>query len=81
VPKDKIVVLGVISSKLPALESKEQVKRRIDEAAKIMPIEQICLSPQCGFSSTDHGNDVTFDDQRRKLDLVVQCAREIWGEA
>ncbi len=81
VPKDKFVVLGVISSKSPRLETKDEVKRRIDEAAKHVPLEQLCLSPQCGFSSTEHGNDVSFDDQRRKLELVVDCAREIWGEA
>ena len=80
VPKDKYVVLGVISSKLPRLESKDEVKRRIDEAAKILPLEQLCLSPQCGFSSTEHGNDVSFDDQRRKLELVVEVARDIWGD-
>jgi 5-methyltetrahydropteroyltriglutamate--homocysteine methyltransferase len=81
VPKDRFVVLGVISSKTPRLESREEVKRRIAEAAKILPLEQLCLSPQCGFASTCHGNDLSFDDQRRKLELVVECAEEIWGEA
>jgi len=80
-PKDKFVVLGVISSKLARLESKDEVKRRIDEAAKFAPIEQLCLSPQCGFASTCHGNDLSFDDQRRKLELVVEVATEVWGEA
>ena len=81
VPKDKVVVLGVVSSKVAALESKDEVRRRIDEAAKVLPLEQLCLSPQCGFSSTCHGNDLTYDDQRRKLELVVEVAREVWGEA
>ena len=80
-PKDKWVVLGLVSSKLPALESKDEVKRRIDEAAAVVPLEQLCLSPQCGFSSTEHGNDLGVDDQRRKLELVVEVAREVWGEA
>ncbi|HEY5412521.1 MAG TPA: 5-methyltetrahydropteroyltriglutamate--homocysteine S-methyltransferase [Caulobacteraceae bacterium] len=79
VPRHKYVVLGVISSKVARLETKDEVKRRIDEAAKVLPLEQLCLSPQCGFSSTSHGNDVSFDDQRRKLELTVDCAREIWG--
>ena len=81
VPKDKLVVLGVISSKEPALETKDEVKRRIDEAARFVPLEQLCLSPQCGFASTCHGNDLSFEDQRRKLELVVEVAREVWGEA
>ena len=78
-PKGKQVVLGLISSKLPALESKDEIKRRVEEAAKFAPLDQLCLSPQCGFSSTCHGNDLSFDDQRRKLELVVACAEEIWG--
>ena len=81
VPKDRFVVLGVISSKTPQLESPDAVRRRVDEAAKVLPLEQLCLSPQCGFASTCHGNDLSFDDQRRKLELVVDCAEEIWGEA
>ncbi len=81
VPKDKFVVLGLISSKVPALESRDEIRRRVDEAARFLPLEQLCLSPQCGFASTCHGNDLTFDDQRRKLELVIDCARDIWGEA
>jgi 5-methyltetrahydropteroyltriglutamate--homocysteine methyltransferase len=81
VPKNRFVVLGIVSSKLPALETKDFVKRRIEEAAKILPLEQLCLSPQCGFSSTEHGNDLSFDDQRRKLELVVDVANEVWGGA
>ncbi len=80
VPKDKIVVLGVISSKVAALESIDAMCRRIDEAAKFMPIENMCVSPQCGFSSTHHGNALTQDDQWRKLELVVKTAIKVWGE-
>ena len=81
VPADKYVVLGLISSKTPELESKDEIKRRIDEAARFVPLEQLCLSPQCGFSSTCHGNALSEDDQRRKLELVVECAEEVWGQA
>ena len=66
-------------SLLERLESKDDVKRRIDEAAKFVPLEQLCLSPQCGFSSTVHGNDIAVEAQRAKLRLVVETAREVWG--
>ncbi len=79
VPKGKYVVLGVITSKRAALEKKDDLKRRIEQAAKFVPMEQICLSPQCGFSSTLEGNAVTLDDQIAKLRLVVETARELWG--
>ncbi|HEU0216567.1 MAG TPA: 5-methyltetrahydropteroyltriglutamate--homocysteine S-methyltransferase [Stellaceae bacterium] len=80
VPKgDKRVVLGLVTSKRPALESKDELKRRIDEAAKYVPLEQLCLSPQCGFSSTVDGNALTLEEQRAKLCLVVETAREVWG--
>ena len=79
-PKNKRVVLGLVSSKLAALESKDDLKRRIDEAAKVVPLENLCISPQCGFASTHHGNQLTPDEQWRKLELVVQVAREVWGE-
>jgi len=79
-PKGKYVVLGLISSKSPVLETKDEIRRRIDQAARFAPIEQLCLSPQCGFASTEHGNDISFDDQRRKLELVVDCARDVWGD-
>ena len=62
-----------------SLETKESLKRRIDEAAQYVPLEQLCLSPQCGFSSTVHGNNIAVEDQRRKLALVVETAREVWG--
>lgn len=77
--KDKIVVLGLVTTKFGQLESKDDLKRRIDEAAKYAPLEQMCLSPQCGFSSTVHGNNIAVEDQRRKLALVVETAREVWG--
>jgi 5-methyltetrahydropteroyltriglutamate--homocysteine methyltransferase len=77
----KKVVLGLISTKLPALEAKDELKRRIDAAAKYVPLENLCLSPQCGFASNFRGNPVTEDAQRRKLELAVQVASEIWGTA
>jgi 5-methyltetrahydropteroyltriglutamate--homocysteine methyltransferase len=79
VPKGKTIVLGLVTTKKGALESKDLLKRRIDEASKYVPIDQLCLSPQCGFSSTVDGNAVTADEQRKKLDLVVDTAREVWG--
>ena len=78
-PKGKIVVLGLVTTKLGKLESKDDLKRRIDEAAKYVPLEQLALSPQCGFSSTVHGNDIAVDAQRAKLSLVVETAKEVWG--
>jgi 5-methyltetrahydropteroyltriglutamate--homocysteine methyltransferase len=78
VPRGKKVVLGLLSSKTPQLESKDDLKRRIEQASKHVPMEDLCLSPQCGFSSTHHGNKVTEDEQWRKLELVVQVARETW---
>ena len=79
VPKGKKVVLGLISTKTPVLEKKETLKRRIDEAAKYIPLENLCLSPQCGFASSEVGNQLTEDDQKRKLELAVQVAREVWS--
>jgi 5-methyltetrahydropteroyltriglutamate--homocysteine methyltransferase len=76
---NKRVVLGLVTSKRVSLESKDQLKRRIDEAAKYVPLEQLCLSPQCGFSSTVDGNALTRDEQIAKLRLVVETAREVWG--
>jgi 5-methyltetrahydropteroyltriglutamate--homocysteine methyltransferase len=75
----KRVVLGLVTSKRAALESKDELKRRIDEAAKYVPLDQLCLSPQCGFSSTVDGNALSIDEQRAKLRLVVETAREVWG--
>lgn len=79
VPKGKRVVLGLVSTKRPALEKKDDLKRRIDEAATYVPMEQLCISPQCGFSSTVEGNNLTREDQIAKLRLVVETAREVWG--
>jgi 5-methyltetrahydropteroyltriglutamate--homocysteine methyltransferase len=78
-PKGKKVVLGLITSKSPALEDKNFIKRKIEAAAKFVPLENLCLSPQCGFSSTHHGNALTEDEQWRKLERVVEVAREVWG--
>jgi len=80
VPKSKIVVLGLVSSKLPELEKRDDLKRRIDAAAKFVPLENLCLSPQCGFASTHHGNALSIDEQWRKLERVVEVARDVWGE-
>ena len=74
----KKVVLGLVTTKIGALESKDDLKRRIDEASKFVPLENLCLSPQCGFSSTHHGNALSVDDQWRKLERVVEVAREVW---
>jgi 5-methyltetrahydropteroyltriglutamate--homocysteine methyltransferase len=79
VPPGKRVVLGLVTTKRPELESKDDLKRRIDEAAKYVPLEQLCLSPQCGFSSTVEGNALTREDQIAKLELVVETAEEVWG--
>ncbi len=79
VPKGKRVVLGLVSTKTPELESKDMLKRRIDEAAKFVALDDLCLSPQCGFASSHHGNRITEDVQRRKLERVVEVATEVWG--
>jgi 5-methyltetrahydropteroyltriglutamate--homocysteine methyltransferase len=81
VPKGKLVVLGLVTSKRPELESKDMLKRRLEEASRYIDIEQLCLSPQCGFSSTVDGNSLTRDEQIAKLRLVVDTAEEIWGSA
>ncbi len=79
--KDKVAVLGLITTKRPAIEDKGDIKRRIDEAAKLVPLERLALSPQCGFASTIGGNKLTVDDEKRKLELVVSIARDVWGTA
>jgi 5-methyltetrahydropteroyltriglutamate--homocysteine methyltransferase len=79
VPKGKQVVLGIVTSKVSTLESKDDLKRRIDEAAKYVPLDQLCLSPQCGFSSTVHGNAITPADEEKKMRLIVEVATEVWG--
>jgi 5-methyltetrahydropteroyltriglutamate--homocysteine methyltransferase len=78
-PAGKKVVLGLVTTKSGTLEGKEALARRIDEAARYVPLENLCLSPQCGFASTHHGNTLTEDEQWRKLARVVEAAREVWG--
>ena len=77
-PKGKTAVLGLVTTKLGVLEDKSSIKRRVEEAARYAPLEQLALSPQCGFASTSHGNDIAADMQLKKLQLVVELAREIW---
>ena len=78
-PKGKVAVLGLVSTKVPELEGVEALKRRLDEAAKVVPLEQLAISPQCGFASDVVGNMVSADDQKRKLEIVVETARQVWG--
>jgi 5-methyltetrahydropteroyltriglutamate--homocysteine methyltransferase len=79
VPEGKMVVLGLVTTKRGQLESPDELKRRIDEASKFVPLEQLCLSPQCGFSSTVEGNVLTYDQEVAKLRLIVETARDVWG--
>ena len=79
VPADKFVVLGLVTTKKGVLEQKDKLKRRLDEASKFVPLEQLCLSPQCGFSSTVEGNALTIDEEKAKLALIVETAGEVWG--
>jgi 5-methyltetrahydropteroyltriglutamate--homocysteine methyltransferase len=79
VPKGKVVVLGLVSTKVPELETVEDLKRRIDAAAKVIPLDQLAISPQCGFASDVVGNVLGEDDQKRKLERVVETARQVWG--
>ena len=79
VPRDKMVVLGLVTTKRGELEVKDELKRRIEEASRFVPIEQLCLSPQCGFSSTVEGNALTHEQQFDKLRLIVETAHEVWG--
>lgn len=78
-PKGKTVVLGLVTTKFGTLEDKDELKHRIEQAAKYAPLEQLALSPQCGFSSTVHGNDIAVEAQRTKLRLVIETAQEVWG--
>jgi len=78
-PKGKHVVLGLVTTKSGSLERKDDIKRRIDQAAKFAPLDQLCLSPQCGFASTEEGNILAEDEQWRKLEMIVEIAREVWG--
>jgi 5-methyltetrahydropteroyltriglutamate--homocysteine methyltransferase len=77
-PKGKKVVLGLVTTKLGALEKPDDIKRRIDAAAKFAPLDQLCLSPQCGFASTEEGNNLAEDDQWRKLEMIVKVAQDVW---
>src|SRR5579862_6665665 len=79
VPPGKVVVLGLVTTKRGELEAKDEIKRRIEEASRFVDIDQLCLSPQCGFSSTVEGNVLTYDDQVAKLRLIVEVAEEVWG--
>ena len=78
-PRHKMVVLGLVTSKTGELEDKDILKRRIDEATQYVALDQLALSPQCGFASTEEGNVLTYDQQRAKLALVVEVAHEVWG--
>jgi 5-methyltetrahydropteroyltriglutamate--homocysteine methyltransferase len=79
VPANKTVVLGLVTTKLDSMETGDELKRRIDEASQYLSKDQMCLSPQCGFSSTVHGNELEEETQWRKLELVVNTAKEVWG--
>ena len=79
-PKGKTVVLGLVTSKSGRLESKDKIKRRIEQAAKFVPLDQLCLSPQCGFASTEEGNILAEDEQWAKLKMIVEVAQEVWGK-
>jgi len=79
VPEDRFVVLGLVTTKKPQLESPDELRHRIEEAARLIPLERLALSPQCGFASTMEGNRISLEDQRRKLELVATTAREVWG--
>ena len=79
VPNDKVIVLGVVTTKSPALEPVADITRRLAEASRYVPLERLCLSPQCGFASTAQGNRITEDDQWRKLERVLEASRQVWG--
>ena len=78
-PKGKTVVLGLVTSKSGMLESRDELRRRIEEAAKYVPLDQLALSPQCGFASTEEGNVLAEDEQWAKLAMIVELADEVWG--
>jgi 5-methyltetrahydropteroyltriglutamate--homocysteine methyltransferase len=79
VPKGKTVMLGLVTSKTGTLEAKDAIKRRIEEAAKFVDLDQLCLSPQCGFASTEEGNVLAEDEEWAKLRMIVEIAEEVWG--
>ena len=78
-PANKTVVLGLITTKEPRLETQDEILRRIEAASRYVPLERLAISPQCGFASSAPGNLLTMDDQRRKMELVVEIARRVWG--
>jgi 5-methyltetrahydropteroyltriglutamate--homocysteine methyltransferase len=78
-PKDKTVVLGIVTTKTGKLESRDEIKRRIDDAARFTSLDQLCLSPQCGFASTEEGNALAEEEQWAKLRMIVEVAEEVWG--
>jgi 5-methyltetrahydropteroyltriglutamate--homocysteine methyltransferase len=78
-PKDKMIVLGLVTSKSGTLESRDDIMRRIEEAAKYVSLDQLCLSPQCGFASTEEGNVLSESEQWAKLRMIVEIAEEVWG--
>ena len=78
-PKGTVAVIGIMSSKTPVLEKKDDLKRRVEEATKFAPLDQLCLSGQCGFASTEEGNTLTEDEQWAKLRMIVEIADEVWG--
>jgi len=78
-PKGKVVVLGLVTTKRGDLEQKDELKRRIEEASRYADVEQLCLSPQCGFSSTVEGNVLSYEEEVAKLRLIVETAAEVWG--
>jgi len=78
-PEDRTAVLGLVTTKTGRLESKDEIKRRIDQATKFVSLEQLCLSPQCGFASTEEGNALAEDEQWAKLRMIVELADEVWG--
>ena len=79
VPDDRVVVLGLVTTKKPQLETRDELRHRIEEASRFLPLERLALSPQCGFASTMEGNHISFEDQQRKLELVAQVVQEVWG--
>jgi 5-methyltetrahydropteroyltriglutamate--homocysteine methyltransferase len=81
VPKNKTVVLGLVTSKTGTLETRDHLKRRLEDAAKYVDLEQLCLSPQCGFASTEEGNVLAEGEQWAKLSLIVEIANEVWGKS
>ena len=79
IPDDKTAVLGLITTQSPRLETVEALGQRVEEARRYLPLERLAISPQCGFSSSILGNDITLEDERRKLELLVEVSRRIWG--